>query len=238
MEKEVKFMKRVLMYIKEHGLDDFYDPIPPKAKGVLPSTIVLPKTTLTSEDLEEYKENVKKSLHKHRRLYEMFKDTPNVESLIYRYDKMGFLGNISLSVHPSIKEEWKITHELFGAFYNSDYPHCSLFPDLEDSLGNALKFKPKKGMIILVNPPYTYEWIKWTCNFLIENKNKAQFACVLPIWDRKSRNELRLSRQPDFPEIQELITHSESHEMVHLGFYDGISGKRIKLKDKVHVIKL
>ena len=238
METEAKFMKRVSMYIEEHGLDKFYDPIPPKPKGILPSTIVLPKTTFTKEDLDEYKENVNKSLKKHKHLYEKFKNLDNIESLIYRYDKMGFLNNISLSVHPYVKKEWNITHELFGAFYNSDYPHCSLFPDLEDSLGNALKFKPKKDMNILVNPPYTYKWIKWTCEFLIKNKNKAQFVCVIPIWDRKSRNELNLSRQPDFPEIQELIEHSDSHEMVNLDFYDGISTRKIKLKDKVHVIKL
>jgi len=238
MEKEAKFMKRVNEYIDENGFQHIYDPVAPKGRGILPGSIILPKVSFTKEDMEEYKKSVTKSLLKHKSLYARFKNLANVEVLIYRYDKLGFLNNISLSVHPNIKSKWGITHELFGAFYNSDYPHCSLFPDLEDSLGNALKFKPEKNMVLLVNPPYTVPWIKWCCKKLKEWKGICKIICVIPIWDLKSREQFGYKTYGDFPEIQDLISISDSHEMVNMKFYDGLRNKPIELKDKVHVIKL
>jgi hypothetical protein len=234
MEKEAKFMKRVLQYIEEHGGDKIYDPVLPKPRGILPGTIDLPTVSFKKEDLEDYKDNVEKSLSKHKSLYTKFKDLPNIEALIYRYDALGFLNNISLSVHPSLKTKWGITQELFGAFYNSDYPHCSLFPDLEDSLGNALKFKPKNG-VLLINPPYTVPWIQWVCKNCSEWKGSW---IVLPIWDRKSRDKLGYKRYPDLPELTTLIQKAEHHEMRNIPFYDGISGKTVHLKDKVHILRL
>lgn len=233
MEKEAKFMARVKLYIQEHGVNHFFDTVPPKTKNVLNGSIELPKA---KADIEEFKHDLNKSLLKYKKLYDRFKNIPNVEFLIHRYDVIGLLNNISLSVNSSLKKEWGITHELFGSFYNSDYPHCSMFPDLEESLGNALSFKPKKDMILLVNPPYTVEWVKWTCEKLIEWKGKARFICIVPIWDKKSRKELGLKTFPDLPEINKLINESEYHEMKHIKFYDGINNKSVLLKDKVHII--
>jgi len=234
MEKEAKFMKRVTEYIKEYGLEHVYDPVLPKPRGILPGSIELPKVSFSKEDVEKYKDNVNNSLLKHKHLYNKFKQLPNIEALIYRYDALGFLNNISLSVHPSLKIKWGITHELFGSFYNSDYPHCSLFPDLEESLGNALRFKPKNE-VLLINPPYTVQWIKWVCKNCLEWKGSW---IVLPIWDYKSRDKLGYKKQPDLPEITTLIEKAEYHEMLNIPFYDGILGKTIYLRDKVHIIRL
>ena len=224
-EKEAKFMESIRSYIADHGVEDFYRPMTPK----------LPKTTRA--DVEQFEEDVRKSVSKHRALYNKFKHIEHVDWLIHRYDTLGFLNNISLSVLPSIKEEWGITHELFGAFYNTDYPYCSLFSDLEpNSIGNALTFKPKKSMVVLVNPPYTAEWIEWTCKSVIKWKGKAIFYVVLPVWDRKTRDELGLKKYEDLPEIQDLIQSSMHAEVVKLPFFDGVHNKKVQLKDPVHVI--
>jgi len=235
MQKEANFMKRVETYILEHGVGHFFDPISPKTKrSILPASIELPLSK--KADLSEYTENVEKSVEKYSKLYKRFHDLPHVKELIYRYDVMGFLNNVSLSVDLSVKNKWKITHELFGSFYNTDYPYCSLFPDLEDSLGNVFFFKPSKNMTILVNPPYTCKFIKWTCKKIIEWKGLAKFIVVIPVWNKTHRKKLNYSLQEDLPELDELIKYSEKHDIVNLPFYDGINNKSVTLKDMVHVI--
>lgn len=234
-QKEANFMKSVKNYISLYGYKHFYDPVPPKKGKLLPETIQLEKV---KADISEYESEVKKSIEKHEKLYKRFKDYPNIEMLIYRYDTMGFLNNISLSVHPSLKKKWGITHEMFGAFYNSDYPYCSLFPDLEDSLGNVMNFKPKKDMVILVNPPYTQPFIKWTIEKLLEWKDKSKFIVILPVWDKKTRSELKLKGYPDLPEIRQLIDNSDSSTVENIPFYDGLNNKKVFLKDPVHIIVL
>jgi hypothetical protein len=234
MEKEAKLMASVKHYISEHGVDDFYQPIAPKSKAKL-FAVDLPR--VKDVDVEEFQEEVAESVAKHKSLYKRFQDVPHIDWLIHRYDVLGYLTNISLSVSPKLKQEWGITHELFGAFYNTDYPYCSLFPDLEPgSLGNVFFFKPKKNMVILVNPPYTSKWIAWTCKKILEWKDKASFYVVLPVWDRKTRHALGLPRYADLPEINTLIEASTSAEIVKLPFYDGITNKKVILKEPVHVI--
>jgi hypothetical protein len=238
VQKEANFMKGVELYIKEHGRSNFYDVIPPKSKKkLLPASIDLP--IFRKADIAEFQENVDKSVEKYKSLYNRFKHVPHVDFLIYRYDVMGFLGNISLSVPKRYKQKWGITNELFGSFYNTDYPYCSLFPDLEPgSLGNVFYFKPKEGMVILANPPYTSSFIKWTIKKVLEWKGIAKMICILPVWDKKSRDSLGYSKQQDLPEIQTLIEHSERADIVDLPFYDGIHNKQVHLKDKVHIIHI
>lgn len=231
MEKEAKFTASLKAYIKEHGRDDLFLPVKPKRGKLLPVT--LPDV---EPDLKEFEKDVKESIQRHKKLYTKFKHLPHIEWLIHRYDILGYFSNISLSVSPKIKQKWGITHEMFGAFYNTDYPYYSLFPDLEGSLGTVFQFKPKKSMVVLVNPPYTAEWIKWTCNKIIELKGKATFYVILPVWDRKTRKELGLKQYADLPEIQELIAVSRIAEVTSLPFYDGIHQREILLKDPVHVI--
>lgn len=237
MEKEAKFMASIKQYIDEHGITHFFDVVPPLKGKLVPKTVHLP--TVTSVDLEEFQKDVHKSVSKHKSLYNRFKHIPKVEWIIHRYGVLGYLNNISLSVSPKLKESWGINHELFGAFYNVnlDHSYCSLFPDLEPgSVGNVFSFKPKKKQTILVNPPYTAEWVKWTCAKIIEWKGKANFVIVIPVWDRKTRDELRLKRYPDLPEINHLIEIADQAEVVHLPFYDGIQGRKVELKDPVHLI--
>ncbi len=242
VQKEANLMKAVKLFIQEHGVQEFYKPISPKnKKSFFPKTISL--KIFRKADIEEYVEDVHNSVLKHQKLYNFFKrKVPHVEVLIYRYDLLGFLNNISLSVHPSLKKEWKIEHELFGAFYNVDSKHsyCSLFPDLEPkSEGNVLFFKPKKESIILANPPYTTEWIRWTIRKILDEwKDWCTFYVVIPVWDHETRQKLNLSKYPDFPEISELISFAKEHRVERIPFYDGINDKKVYLKDPVHIIRI
>ena len=132
---------------------------------------------------------------------------------------------------------------MFGAFYNVNLSksYCSLYPDLEPgSVGNVLFFKPIKDQIILANPPYTKDWIKWTIQKILEWKKTISFTCyvVIPIWDRKTRDQIGLKKYPDFPEITTLIDNATYARVDNLEFFDGIHNKYVYLKDKVHVIKI
>lgn len=237
MQKEANFMKAVRMYIETHGIKHLFDAVPPKSKRhIVPSTVELP--VVRNADIYEYDEEVGKAL----KLYPHLSHVISPE-LLYRYHVWGMLNNISLSVDPDLKRKWGITHELFGSAYNTlpDVTYGSLFPDLEEnSTGNVFFFKPKKGQIILANPPYTADYIRWMIRKILDEwKGKATFYVVIPVWDRKTRNELGLKQYPDLPEIQELITYADHHEVVHkFPFYNGVNGKKVHLKDPVHVMKL
>jgi uncharacterized protein YlbG (UPF0298 family) len=104
MEKEAKFMASIKAYIAEHGVEDFYEAKPPKTKSKF-FHVALPK--VKDVDVEEFEEEVQKSVKKHRSLYERFKTIDHVDWLIHRYDVLKFLSNISLSVHPKIKDEYE-----------------------------------------------------------------------------------------------------------------------------------
>lgn len=196
----------------------------------------------TKEMLEEYEEYSEVVIKKHHKLYSRFKDYPHIKELIVRYEVFGFLNNISLSVHPSIKKSWGINFELFGAFYNTNTPYCTLFPDLEKPMGieNALFFKPSKGQIILANPPYTTQHIRWTIRKILDEWIRvASFWVVIPVWDKKTRKELRLKEYPDFPEINELVTKAKKAEVIkNFLFWDGINNRDVHLKDPVWVINI
>ena len=238
LEKEANFMMALNEYIDKHGYETLLGTDKPKNKtSIVPNTV---KLETKEGDVEDYIENVQKVLKKHKKLYERFKNVPDVEALIYRYDSYGLLSNISLSVDPELKKKWGINYELFGAFYNTDYPYNSLFPDLEPgSHGNVHFFKPKKSQIILANPPYTVAWIRWTIRKILDEwKDKATFYVVIPVWDTKTRKELGLKEYSDFPEINELISKANEHVVTKLPFYDGIGDKKVNLKDPVHVIKI
>lgn len=151
-------MKAIRMYIETHGIKHLFDAVPPKSKRhIVPSTVELP--VVRNADIEEYKEEVETTVKQYPRLSR--KISPE---LLYRYHIWGMLNSLSLSVDFDLKRKWGITHELFGAAYNTlpDVTYGSLFPDLEEnSTGNAFFFKPKKGQIILANPPYIADHIRW-----------------------------------------------------------------------------
>ena len=159
---------------------------------------------------------------------------------IYRYYVIGALDNISLSVSPKIKKQWKINFELFGSFYNTNYKYCGLFSDIEESSCDFYTFKLSKNMVILINPPYTEQWIKISC-ITVENIMKqnlhTKIYLVIPIWNISDRKLLGLTLFDDLKEIDELklSKYLVKHDMVNIDFYNGVIGKNVKLKDKVHV---
>jgi hypothetical protein len=237
MQKEANFMKSLQTYIASEGNKHLFDAVSPKSRRhIVPESVVLP--VVRNADIEEYKKNVEDVVEKYPRLAKRISP-----ELIYRYHVWGMLNNISLSVDPVLKRKWGITHELFGSAYNTlpDVTYGSLFPDLEEnSTGNVFFFKPKKGQIILANPPYDAEYIKWMIRKILDEwKGKATFYVVIPVWDRKTRDELKLKKYPDLPEIGELISQSEEHKVVHkFPFYNGILEKKVYLKDPIHMMKL
>ena len=238
LQKEANFTKALKLYVDKHGYNTLTGTDKPKnKKAILPDTVEL--EDVKDADTEEYLKNVEKALKKHKTLYSKFKDVPHVEALIYRYHLYGFLNNSSLSVDPKLKKKWGINYELFGAFYNTNTSYNSLFPVLEPgSQGNVHFFKPKKDQIILANPPYTENWIRWTIRKILDEwKDKATFYVVIPVWDNPTRKEIGLREYSrDFPDITEIISQAKEHSIVDLPFYDGITQKLINLKDPVHVI--
>jgi hypothetical protein len=241
MQKEANFMKAVEKYKDKYGRDIFSEPLKPKTKkAIVPKAMEL--EDVENADLEEYNRKVEESVNKHKTLYEKFKDIPNVKELIYRYDVWGFLGTISLSVHPEFKKKWKINFELFGAFYNTNTPYCSLFHDLEpNSVGNAMYYTPEKEQIVLANPPYTEAWIRWLCRSILDKwLDKATFYVVIPIWDCKTRDEKNLKSYNCLYDIVDLINHAKEHKVYqNFPFWDGIHQQKHYLKEPyVHVIKI
>jgi len=238
IQKEANFIKSVEIYIKTNGYDRFFEPVEPENKSSLvPKTV---KLTNITYNLDEYKNDVKKSIEKFNKLYNRFKDTvPNADILVHRYNVWGMLNNVSLSVSKKQKLEWKIEHELFGAFYNVDLTHTygSLFPDLEpNSSGNTLFYTPKLNSTVLVNPPYTSKWIKWSIRKILDEwLDKAVFHIVIPVWDIKTRRLLGLKEYSDLPEINELYSKCKKYKlMTRFEFYDGINDRPSFLSDPVH----
>jgi ABC-type transport system substrate-binding protein len=184
---------------------------------------------------------------KHPHLLKRFKDIPNIEAIILCYDHINAFTNASLSVHPSIKQKWKLqyrlSHELFGAFYNTDptSTYCTLFPELEAPRGscNAYTFTPKKGATYLANPPYTSGWIKWTIRNILDKWRDSHWIIVIPVWDAPTRKKFGLSVQPPLVEIDELLAAVPSSKRKvepRFLFYNGYTDKPVILHDPVHII--
>jgi hypothetical protein len=185
--------------------------------------------------------------HKHPHLLKRFETVPNIEAMILCYDHIQAFTNATLSVHPSIKQKWKLqyglNHELFGAFYNTDLrsTYCTLFPELEGPRGfcNAYTFTPKKGSTYLANPPYLSGWIKWTIRNILDKWRSSHWIIVIPVWDAPTRKKYGLSAQPPLVEIDELLAAvpaSRRKVETKFLFYDGYSDKSSTLRDPIHVI--
>jgi hypothetical protein len=224
-------------------------------KNELPKTIWKARKSLivrrkkpSAKWIEIETEKIKKIYGK---LYERFKHIENIIPLLICYDHVGALGNISLSVHPDLKKRWKrmynLSHELFGAFYNTfntyntekDLTYCSLFPEIENSSikCNAYDFEPKKGETYLANPPYTEYHIRWTLQNILTKWSESNFIVVVPVWDKTSRKKLGLNEYDDLSEITEMIKKYGRHHKIikNFPFYNGIDNKNIILKDPVHI---
>ena len=208
--------------------------------GIIPKSVKLPNVNCSLAN-KSYRKLLVSIVHKYPTLYERFASYPHIRELLIRYDTYDLLSNISLSVPPELKRQMGIDFELFGAFYNTNYPYCTLFPDLErDGVSNAFYFKPTPNQIVLANPPYTYQHIKWTINKILhEWKNIAFFWVVIPVWDTASRVKHNLPlTYSDFPEITTLLNDDNCAfaTIQNLNFYNGIDNKMINLHDQVHII--
>ncbi len=167
---------------------------------------------------------------------------------LFRYWTVGALSNISLSVAPEKKREWGINFELFGSFYNTDNPYCGLYPELEERcVSDVFRFVLQPDMTILVNPPYTEEWIEKACElvnqYLQPNTNiemNTTIWLVLPVWNTIDRMELGLEITKNMPILDSMkfSPYLVSHEITRLPFYNGLEKKHVYLHDKVHVYHL
>lgn len=242
IQKEANFMKSVENYIEKHGPDMIYALVKPKTKKSIVPKVVELEPVVANKD--EYLKKVNVVVEKYSAIYNAFKDKiPHVAAIIYRYEVWGFLGHISLGVHPNIKKNWGITYEMFGSFYNTNYPYNSIFPDLEPgSMGNVLNYKPKSGDVVLVNPPYTNQWMIWTIRKILDEwLGVATFWVVIPVWDCRTRKRLGLKIYNECaPEIVELIEKAKYHKLVNnFLFFDGVTRKDyIMEKVPIHVIKI
>lgn len=161
---------------------------------------------------------------------------------LMRYFIIGAISNISLSVHPTLKSKWKISHEMYGNQWNTNYPYCSLFNDENsDNRCNAYNYIPNKNDIILCNPPYTTEHIISAINrvlYILNNYSNITYYIIIPIWDKNTRKKLKYTIEyNDINEINILFKskYLKQHYTKKLLFYNGFTKKSVKLKDKVHV---
>jgi hypothetical protein len=263
INKEIEFYNGINHLISKYGDDVFseYYWKPHPIKNGLPS-IKTPSNEFekdlveiqhhlryprkyNEETIQKFKLKINKLIKKLK-----FEFIPNIDIdiqkfALFRYHMIGALNNISLSVCPTIKKKWGITFELFGAFYNTHYPYCSLFSDIEpNATTDFFNFKLKKNMTILANPPYTEDWITITCNyvnhFLTLNMNTTIYL-ILPVWNTSDRLELQLPVLfNDLPILDTLKTspYLKSYSMENLTFYNGINKRNVRLKDKVHIYHL
>ena len=194
------------------------------------------------EHSDNEKQNYKKMINYIIKTYKFKLKNPTLlqRASIYRYYVINALDNISLSVSPKIKKQWKINFELFGSFYNTNYDFCGLFSDIEESCCDFYTFKVKPNMVILINPPYTERWIKISCitiNNIMNQNLHTKIFLVIPIWNINDRKLLNLELFDDLKEIDEMkeSKYLVKHDMVNIDFYNGVTQKNVKLKDKVHV---
>lgn len=263
IHKEIEFYHGINHLLSKYGSDFFADYYwkPHSIKNGLP-IIKSPSTSFENdimliqhhlryprkhdeETIQKFKLKINKIIKKLKFDFISDMDIDLQKYALFRYHMVGALSNISLSVCPTIKKKWGITFELFGAFYNTHYPYCSLFSDIEPkATTDFFNFKLKKNMTILVNPPYTEEWIYITCeyvNYFLSLNMNTTIYLILPIWNTSDRILLNLPiLYNDLPVLDILKTSNYliKYSTEHLPFYNGITRKTIKLKDKVHVYHL
>jgi hypothetical protein len=201
------------------------------------------KTKLISKEILNYfVEQVEITTNNIIKKYPALKNISELERYaLFRYHVVGALNNISLSVSPETKREWGIDFELFGAFYNTNYDYCGLYSELEKRcVTDVLHFKLEPNMTILINPPYTEEWIVKSCelvNQYLSKEMNTTIWLVVPVWNVSDRKKLRLKIYDDMPilDAMKFSPYLVSHEITNLKFYNGLEKKEIDLKDKVHV---
>lgn len=196
----------------------------------------------TKNDIMRRVEKVKRQYPHLQKLYqERGGDEKLFDLLIARQELLGMFSNISLSVHPKIKHAWKIQFELFGTFWNTELKnhYCCMFPEIEKQMGgvaNAWHFTPKNG-IYLVNPPYTEEAIEKSLMFvkswiLDKKSRKLRFVIVIPVWDKKTRQEFGIYDDYDMPAINQFLNEKFVlyHKVINdFPFFDYLKRKEVEM---------
>lgn len=95
-------------------------------------------------------------------------------------------------------------------------------------------------MRILINSPYTKEWIQLSCEIIstiMEENKHTKIFIVIPVWNKSDRKKLNLSDNADLQQINGIkkSKYLIYHNMLNLEFYNGLTKIYIYLKDKVHL---
>lgn len=206
MQINVKKSKRQFTFLNKFHSEMEFDTISPGSY-----TIELnQKLSIFSDDVLEFASN-----------FPSLKMTESERYALYRYYNVGALhpkNNMSLTIDPEQKKEWKINFELFGSFFNSNSEYCGLFSNLESRCRcDAFTFKLKPNMKILVHPPPTKEWVKTAFemahSYLSQNINTT-------IWMVVPLDAIKYQIWEESPFIK-------MHETRNITLYDVISEKKI-----------
>jgi hypothetical protein len=211
------------------------------------SIFLIKPDTPSRQEMEKYDEILKNALKR-----KLFKDpeTLHEKYALARYEVLRVVfGGLGWSILPEYKKKWKIDQELFGSFFNTNVPFCSLFPELEgngEQFGTVSRKFFKPGNTYLVNPPFEKFYILWTCERLQEwlddvKIKDVEFVVIIPVWDAESRKKLHLKVDyGDIPQLTE-ITKSKfvkSHSMTQMKFWDSTKNKIQHQKSFIHKIVL
>jgi hypothetical protein len=195
----------------------------------------------SAQEKEDYEEILKKALKR--------KNLRKPETLHERYALLRYeilqvvFGGLGWSVLPEEKKKWKIDQEMFGAYFNTNLPFCSLFPELEGTGEQFATIVPKPGIHYLINPPFEKYYIKWTCERILEWLSEAgltdlHFTIIIPVWDEESRKQLKLKPQPPAPELSKLLQskYIKTHTMTKMKVWDSVDDKVQNQQSYIHKI--
>jgi hypothetical protein len=266
IDKEIEFINGIKYLRNKYGEELFYNlywrpqfykngfPIIKRPKNEIEKDFILisEKIKKPSEHTNEEKEKYEKKIDEIIKITNFVftaginKKTLKIQrAAIHRYYVISGLNFISVSLSPEIKKKMKINFELFGSFYNTNVNYCGLFSDIENSSCDFNTFKLIPNMIILINPPFTKTWIIKSCK-IIENIMKKNLNTIIyliiPVWNNSDRKKLGLKIYKDLGDIPEIDNLKLSkylvyHKIDNLDFYDGVTKKKVKLKDNVHLFK-
>lgn len=194
--------------------------------------------SFTEDEYNLFHDKINYVIHKFKNI-----QMPNPEINQYallRYYLVGALSYISLSVLPKQKKEWKIDFEMFGSFYNTNSDYCSLYNDIELSSCDVFRFRLHPNMTLLINPPYSEDWIQVACQLcikLLKKKKNTTIYLVLPVWNLSDRKKLGLPLYDDLPIIDDMkiSPYLIKHSIRNIKFYDGTKQQLALYTDKVHV---
>jgi hypothetical protein len=124
--------------------------------------------------------------------------------LCLRYHVLGLYGSgLMISCHPLFYKNINkyFNCELFGSYFNHTYDnYCSLFPNLEKSLGSFFSFELESFSGYVCNPPFSEKYINATIHRILEffkKKESLSVLLILPVWDFDGRTKLNLKIEFD-----------------------------------------